>query len=307
MRIAPAASPALTSGPTVTELPREDDAAPGIDRHVDVRYTVTEGPRTLVGSIGFAGNTVLAESPLRALMTTAPGRPYSEGEVAVDRDRIDLEYRNRGYESVVVNPVITLADNGTRADVRFEISEGPQVLVDHVIIIGNQRTSTQTIEREVLLKPESRWVLGAHRNASSVWPLLVFFAASPWTNCAIAARHGATCSIQVEEAPPTTIGYGGGVEGGTRLRPTGDSGQAEERFEVAPRGFVEISRRNLWGKNRAVTLFTRVSLRSRDIVLSGDGIRLEQPAGEQRTGSTSIAWSAPSANRACSTRRPTAW
>ena len=68
------------------------------------------------------------------------------------------------------------------------------------------------------------------------------------------------------------------MEGGTRLRPTGESGQAEERFEVAPRGFFEIGRRNLWGKNRAVNLFTRVSLRSRDIVLSEDGVRLEEPA-----------------------------
>ncbi len=178
---------------TVTELPREDDAAPGIDRHVDVRYTVTEGPRTLVGSIGFAGNTLLAESQLRALMTTAPGRPYSEGEIAVDRDRIDLEYRNRGYESVVVTPVIELADNATRADVRFEITEGPQVLVDHVIIIGNQRTSTQTIEREVLLKPGEPLGTPRASKRSSVWPRLVFFAASRWTNCATAARHGATC------------------------------------------------------------------------------------------------------------------
>ena len=84
--------------------------------------------------------------------------------------------------------------------------------------------------------------------------------------------------IQVEEAPPTTIGYGGGVEGGTRLRPTGEGGQAEERFEFAPRGFFEIGRRNLWGKNRAVNLFGRVSLRSRDIVLSESGIRFDQPA-----------------------------
>ena len=90
--------------------------------------------------------------------------------------------------------------------------------------------------------------------------------------------------VQVEEAPPTTIGYGGGVEGGTRLRPTGDGGQAEERFEVAPRGFFEIGRRNLWGKNRSVNLFTRVSLRSRDIVLSDDGIRLEQPAASSGYG-----------------------
>jgi outer membrane protein assembly factor BamA len=69
--------------------------------------------------------------------------------------------------------------------------------------------------------------------------------------------------IEVEEAPTTTIDYGGGLEVGRRLR-TGDDDQAEERIDVAPRGFLQISRRNLWGKNRSVTLFTRVSLRPRD-------------------------------------------
>jgi outer membrane protein insertion porin family len=65
--------------------------------------------------------------------------------------------------------------------------------------------------------------------------------------------------------------------GGTRLRPTGEGGQAEERFEIAPRGFFEIGRRNLWGKNRAVNLFGRVSLRSRDVVLSDSGVRFDEP------------------------------
>jgi outer membrane translocation and assembly module TamA len=35
-------------------------------------------------------------------------------------------------------------------------------------------------------------------------------------------------------------------------------------FEVAPRGFFEVSRRNLWGKNRSISLFTRVAFRPRD-------------------------------------------
>jgi outer membrane protein insertion porin family len=263
---------------TVTELPREDDAAPAIDRHVDVRYAITEGSRTLVGSIAFTGNTALAEPQLRTVMTTAPGRAYSEGEIAVDRDRIDLEYRNRGYEAVVVTPTIALADNDTRADVQFEINEGPQVLVDHVIIIGNQRTSTETIEREVLLKPGQPLGYSARLETQQRLIALGLFRRVAVDELRHSGEVRRDVLIQVEEAPPTTIGYGGGVEGGTRLRPTGDSGQAEERFEVAPRGFVEISRRNLWGKNRAVSLFTRVSLRSRDIVLSANGIRLEQPA-----------------------------
>jgi len=39
--------------------------------------------------------------------------------------------------------------------------------------------------------------------------------------------------------------------------------QKVETVEVAPRGFFEIGRRNLWGKNRSVNLFSRVSLRRR--------------------------------------------
>jgi outer membrane protein insertion porin family len=263
---------------TVTELPREDDAAPGVDRHVDVRYAVTEGPRTLVGSVAFQGNTALGEPQLRAVMTTAADRPYSEGEIAADRDRIDLEYRNRGYEAIVVTPVIALVDNGTRADIRFDITEGPQVIVDHVIIVGNQRTSTETIEREVQLKPGQPLGYAARIETQQRLAALGLFRRVAVDELRLGGGERRDVLIQVEEAPPTTIGYGGGVEGGTRLRPTGDGGQAEERFEVAPRGFLEISRRNLWGKNRAVTLFTRVSLRSRDIVLSANGIRLEQPA-----------------------------
>ncbi|MGH7818619.1 MAG: BamA/TamA family outer membrane protein, partial [Candidatus Binatia bacterium] len=80
--------------------------------------------------------------------------------------------------------------------------------------------------------------------------------------------HGASPNrdvlIEIEEAPSTTIAYGGGLEAGRRLRPAEDGGQAEERIEVAPRGFFEVSRRNLWGKNRSVSLLTRVSFRPRD-------------------------------------------
>ena len=65
-----------------------------------------------------------------------------------------------------------------------------------------------------------------------------------------------------------------------RLRPTADGGQAEERFEIAPRGFFEIGRRNLWGKNRSINLFTRVSLRTRDS-FSADNIQIDpQQSGE---------------------------
>ena len=64
--------------------------------------------------------------------------------------------------------------------------------------------------------------------------------------------------VTVEEAPATTIGYGGGLEGGCASSATQDAdGVAAEQFEFAPRGFFEIGRRNLFGKNRSVNFCSR--------------------------------------------------
>jgi outer membrane protein insertion porin family len=247
--------------PAAAELPRGE--ADG-DRGMEVRVRIVEGPRTLIGSVGFEGNTVLPESQLGAMVTSAVGRPFSEVEVAADRDRIDLEYRNRGYESIVVSPAAALAEDDTRAVVTFRISEGPQVIVDRVIVIGNRRTSLETIERELLLKPGEPLGYSARIESQQRLAALGLFRRVRIEDLGHSGEPRRDVLVQVEEAPPTTIDYGGGLEGGTRLRPTGEGGQAEERFDIAPRGFFQISRRNMWGKNRSVSLFTRVSLRARD-------------------------------------------
>ena len=81
--------------------------------------------------------------------------------------------------------------------------------------------------------------------------------------------------IVVDEAPATSVAYGAGLEVSQRLRRgSGTAGQAVERLEFAPRGFFEIGRRNLWGKNRSVDLFTRVSFRPSDPQDPGQGSNL---------------------------------
>jgi outer membrane protein insertion porin family len=75
--------------------------------------------------------------------------------------------------------------------------------------------------------------------------------------------HGGAASdvlVTVEEAAATTFSYGGGLEAGRRLRESA-SGQAREQLEFAPRGFFDVGRRNLGGKNRSADLYTRLSLR----------------------------------------------
>jgi outer membrane protein insertion porin family len=261
--------------------PVESVAAPGGsggsgggDGHVNVAVRVTEGPRTAVRTVAFQGQTALPEATLRGLVVLAAGRAFSESELAADRDRIDLEYRNRGYEQVAVRSEVMLAEKDSQADVRFVITEGPQVLVDRVIIVGNTRTKPETIERELLVKPgqplgysdliESRVRLGA----------LGLFRRVNIEQLAHASEPRRDIFIRVEEAKATTIGFGPGVEGSFTVRSDAE-GDAVEQFEFAPRGFFQIGRNNLGGKNRSVNLFTRVSLRSRDVVVNSSGVALK--------------------------------
>lgn len=253
--------------PKVSVLPAGERPSVDVDRHVEVTLDITEGPRTLVGAIDVMGNRVLSTDQLRATFATMVGRSYSEVDVASDRDRIDLEYRNRGYETVVVEPRVTLSDGDTRANVLFSVTEGQQVIVDHIIIVGNKRTSTTTIQRELTLKPGEPLGYAARIESQQRLSALGLFRRVNITELTHESESRRDVLVQVEEAPPTSISYGGGLEGFTLLRPTGPNGQAEERFEYAPRGLFEVTRSNLWGKNRSLDFFTRATLKSRDIVI----------------------------------------
>jgi outer membrane protein assembly complex protein YaeT len=280
----------LTRGFTRIAIEREDavivpEAADAPERGVNVTVAITEGPRTVVRAIAFEGNAALAEAQLRRLVPFGPGEAYSESEVLTARDNVELEYRNRGFDTVSVKPEVTRAEGDTQADVTFQIAEGQQSIVDHIIVLGNERTDSETIGRELLLvegEPLGYTALIESRSRVMALGLFSGVQIEPIGQSSQGGRRDVI--VRVQEAPPNSIGLGGGVEGGYILRPTGPGGIAEERFELAPRGFFEIGRRNLWGKNREVNLFTRVSLRSRDVVLTDSGERLPDDMIERGVG-----------------------
>jgi outer membrane protein insertion porin family len=234
------------------------------DRLVNLTITIVEGPRTEVRSVTFQGHEAMTEAELRKRMSTAPGRVYSAVDVLSDRDAIVQAYHDRGYENVVVTPRPTFAENDTRADVRFTIVEGPQIIVDHVIIAGNRHISTETIEREIALRPGEPYGESAVVQSRLNLRRLELFRRVQIDPLQHSGETRRDVLVQVEESASTTVDFSGGVEGGFFARPTGEGGLAEDRFEVTPRGSVQVTRRNLWGKNRTITMFTRVSLRTRD-------------------------------------------
>ena len=230
---------------------------------VEVRFTVDEGPRTLVGAIAVTGQTAVPEAALRAAVTSAPGRPYYQQQVAVDRDGMALVLLNRGYPSAVVDARVTFLPDRSAADIAFVVQEGPQVFVEHVLVVGNEKTSAETIRREVTLQPGSPLSYAELQESQRRISGLGLFRRVRISELDHGEPNRRDLLVTVEEAPATTVGYGGGVEGGRRLRQVEPGGAATEVFEFAPRGFVEYGRRNLFGRNQSVNLFARASLRTK--------------------------------------------
>jgi outer membrane protein assembly factor BamA len=233
-------------------------------RPVAARLSITEGPATIVGDVTIDGARQIDEPRVRASLTLLAGRPFYRPQLDADRNALERLYQNDGYRDVRIEARTEVLDEARRLNVHWHIDEGARTLVDHVLVSGNARTSAALIRREVALQPgkplgDEALIESQRRLAALGLFRRVRIVELP---------HGSNLSrdvlIEVEEAPATTVAYGGGLEAGRRFR-LGDEGrQAEERIEVAPRGFLELTRRNLWGKNRSVTLLTRVSFRPRD-------------------------------------------
>ncbi len=230
---------------------------------VDVRLTVTEGPRTVVGPITVAGHGAVDEAALRAAITSRTGQPYYQQQVALDRDGMLLVMLNRGYPSAAVDARVVFTQDRSSAAVAFVVAEGPQVFVEHVLVVGNVKTSAEMIRREVTLQPGAPLSYAELTESQRRISALGLFRRVRITELDHGEPNRRDLLVTVEEAPATTVGYGGGVEGGQRLRRVEPGGDATEVFEVAPRGFVEYGRRNLFGRNQSISVFARASLRTK--------------------------------------------
>jgi outer membrane protein assembly complex protein YaeT len=230
---------------------------------VAVRLVINEGLPTSIGKVETVGTSVIAESALTPLLGLSAGRPFYRPQLDADRDALERHYRNQGFRNVRADAELTLDAEGRRADIRWVIVEGQRTVIDRVLVSGNARTSADLIRREIPLQTGQPLgddvIIESQRRLAA----LGLFRRVRIVELSHMGSLRRDLLIEIEEAPATTIDYGGGLEAGRRARPS-DTAQAQDRIDVAPRAFFQISRRNLWGKNRSVTVFTRVSLRPRD-------------------------------------------
>jgi len=232
---------------------------------VTVRIGVTAGPRADVSEIvfEFQDRPHLLREELLDVMRAKTGQPYVLSHGLSDFQSLERLYRDRGFPSAAVSITPAFEDDGRRVRLVVDVAEGPQMFVGSIAVVGNEAVSGVTVLETMTIRTGSP--LGESALLESRRRLLDLGLFRQVTIAQQPVPPGETIVdlvVSVQEMPNNTLGFGGGLEVGRRPRAATADGRTDI-LELAPRGFFEIGRRNIGGRNRQVNLFSRVALKPR--------------------------------------------
>jgi outer membrane protein assembly factor BamA len=221
---------------------------PAIHRDGDtmrVTLVIEEGVRTYVGEVRFDGNEALADEALAEVAMIAEGNPFSGLGVKDAESAILDAYAEEGYRFAQVETVVDFSEDSRSASVRYVIDEGPQVVVDEIVVRGNAQTSTSLIKDRIAFDVGDVFTQGRERKSLNRLHRLDIFR-SVSMDMLEPSLPGArkTVVIEVVERKPQYLGLKGGAS-------TADG----------VRGSMEYAYRNLFGY--AVDFHFRIALNYR--------------------------------------------
>jgi len=253
----------------------------GKEGDLEVRFVIQEGRQTRVASLSIEGIHAFKEDELLGVVASTPGQPYSEFNVATDRDNILAMYFNDGFpearfmataEKVTGSGRQAAAvNNAQKADkakdseafqgdfmrVVYRIEEGPQTRVRRILLTGYEHTRAKVIRREIRMKSEAPLREGeVVESQRRLYNLGVFNRVTIQPQNPNGTDTNKDIVVLVEEAKRYTLAYGGGFEV-QRLAST--SNPAGSEVQAAVRGILEVSKLNVTGRGDSLSLKLRGS------------------------------------------------
>lgn len=229
----------------------------GKEENLLVRFTVSEGVQTRVADLRIEGAQALDAETLQGVVGSTPGQPYSEYNLASDRDNILATYFNEGFPEARFESRADPSAEPNRMNLTYRVAEGPQTRIQKVVIAGNEFTRTGVIERELLTEPPEPLRQGdVVESQRQLYNLGIFSRVQIAPQNPAGTERDKTLVVLVDEARRYTIAYGGGIEF-QRLGSGGDP--VSGAFRASPRGLFEISKNNFAGRAHTISFKARAS------------------------------------------------
>jgi outer membrane protein insertion porin family len=243
-----------------------DDNYRGNQNNLAVHIQIEEGPQTLVGAFHIVGNKKFDIKAFPEL-NTSTGQPFSEQNLATDRESILVHYFNHGFPNAVLDiSTDASVENSERENVTFTIHEGEQFFVNRVMVNGLDHTRDYVVQREIQVsagQPLSQEDLLSTQ--TKLYDLGIFSQVDTAVQNPEGSEPQKNVLIQVQEAKRYTFTYGLGLEFETGL-PSGTSSPSGSTG-VSPRVGFDVTRLNVGGRNQTLTFQSHVGrLQQRGLV-----------------------------------------
>jgi outer membrane protein assembly complex protein YaeT len=236
------------------------DGYQGKPENLAVFIDVAEGPQYIIRSLDVQGVEKLNKEQLHARLSSVEGQPFSEYNVAVDRDAILEQYSTRGFPNASFEWNSKPAPEPHQVMLTYVIHEGRQQLVRDILVSGLESTRRTLVDSNMQLKAGDPLSPNAMRETQRKLYDLGVFAR---VDTAIQNPDGDTdrkyVLYDVEEARKYSIATGFGAEfariGGCSACLEAPQGQTG----FAPDVSLDVSRLDLWGLGHSLSFRGRVS------------------------------------------------
>ncbi|HEX5759787.1 MAG TPA: POTRA domain-containing protein [Thermoanaerobaculia bacterium] len=218
-------------------------------RDLLLEVPVEEGVRRRVGALDFSNVQSLDPDGLRRRLPLREQGPFHPLLLDQALAALRAAYADAGYAEAQVSARANWNPDETVVDLVFEVIEGPQTLVDRVIVRGNRATESEVIRR----------TLGVERGAPisetrllelerDLYQLGIFSSVEVELTRAGLGGAQRDLLVRVEEGRPRRVTYGLGYEY-----------NGDDHEQSGPRGGVSFGHGNLWGKAVSLRADLRLS------------------------------------------------
>ena len=179
-----------------------------------LHVTTTPGPKFVVGSVSFEGNTKLTTQTLRSALYIEGGDAYHEDLAQVVATRVQQRYWDAGYRDARVDCTMQRDDAAGKVNLAVAVTEGPEFTLRSISVLGLSGTSEAFLRRRLNLQLHEP-LLGtpvsqSRRNLldSGAYNLVDFTFKPTVPSSADPARQPSDLLVTVREPKPYRMDYG---------------------------------------------------------------------------------------------------
>ncbi len=241
----------------------------GAQNQIAVGLHIDEGLQTIIKEVHVTGNASIPEDEFPPLYT-AVGQPFSESNIATDREILLNFYFNRGFPDTTFEASAKPAAGApNQEDVTFTIHEGKQVFIRDVLVSGLHYTKPYVANRELQMKsgdPLSQ--IDMLRTQQQLYDLGIFSQVDTAVQNPTGDEDHKNVLVHMKEAMRYTFTYGGGFEFQTG-QPAGAS-QPQGNAGVSPLVSFGVTRLNFRGRDHTLTFKAEYGRLEQRVLASSD-------------------------------------